>query len=335
MRRSKRRPSILTAIPFLWVGLIVVIGLCLTTTSIQAAKYAGDPFSLGAGGRGLALGGAVVAGPFDGTTGYWNPAGLNRLDGRYVTAMHAETFGSLLNHDFVSYVDARKRPNSLIQAFGFYVYYLGGGGIKITQLNEFDRPYVVSEESHADVLVAGSVAGKIKDKIDFGLTAKVIYRDIGTESGMGLTLDAGAIYKFYSFCDLGLMITDVTTGFIRYSGKSFNEGSHSESIYPTVKPGLSFFHTYKDFTGRFLVSGDVKFENLRTAAQYWMGSLSMDSHFGWELGYRNMVFGRAGFDIGRFTTGGGVNIRNITVDFAYLHDADLDATYRVSAGYRF
>lgn len=318
-----------------WSLVAALFFFALNGGDSLAAKYAGDPFTLGAGARGLGLGGAVVAGPFDGTAGYWNPAGLNRLDGRYVTAMHAETFGSLLNHDFLSYIDARPRENSLIRAFGFYVYYLGGGGIKITQLNEFNRPYVVSEESHADVLIAGSVAGKIKNKIDFGLTAKVIYRDIGTESGMGLTMDAGVLYQACSFIDLGLMVTDVTTGFIRYSGKTFSEGSHSESIYPAVKPGISVFRSYRDFTGRFSVSGDLKFENLKTAAQYWAGSMSVDSHYGWELGYRNMVFGRAGFDIGRFTTGGGVNIRNITLDFAYLHDTDLDGTYRVSAGYRF
>ncbi len=309
--------------------------LLLMSSTASAAKYAGDPFSLGAGARGLALGGAVLAGPFDGTTAYWNPAGMDQLAGRYVTAMHAETFGSLLNHDFVSYVDARPKENSVIRAFGFYVYYLGGGGIQITQLNQFDRPYVVSEVSHADVLVAGSVAGRIKNKIDFGLTAKVIYRDLGTESGMGLTMDAGALCHPYSFLDIGLMVNDITTGFIRYSGKTFNEGSHSESIYPTVKPGFSVFHSYKDFTGRFSASSEIKFEGLKTAAQYWVGALSMDTHYGWELGYRDMVFGRIGFDIGNFTTGGGVNIKKITLDFAYLHNSDLDDTYRVSAGYRF
>ncbi|MFQ5453412.1 MAG: hypothetical protein ACE5D6_04415, partial [Candidatus Zixiibacteriota bacterium] len=64
-------------------------------------------------------------------------------------------------------------------------------------------------------------------------------------------------------------------------------------------------------------------------------SISLDTHYGWELAYREMVFGRAGFDIGRLTAGGGVNIKNITLDFAYLHHDDLDETYRVSAGYRF
>lgn len=304
-------------------------------STVFAAKYAGEAFSLGVGGRGLAMGGAVVAGPFDGTAAYWNPAGLDRLDSRSITAMHAETFGSLLNHDFIAYVDARPRQNSLIQRFGFYVYYLGGGGIKITQLDQYNRPYVLKEESHGDFLFAGSVAGKLGSKIDFGGTAKVIYRDIGTESGYGLTLDLGMLYQPYRFATLGLMITDATTGFIRYSGATFDNGGNTESIYPTVKPALLLSHTAGDFTGRFAMSGDVKFEGLKTSAQYWSGDLSLDSHFGWELGYKEMFFGRAGFDIGRFTTGAGIDVRRITVDFAYLHQSGLDETFRVSAGYRF
>jgi hypothetical protein len=322
-----------------------VLGVLAVFPYTRAAKYAGDAFSLGVGGRGLALGGAVVAGPFDGTAAYWNPAGMNYLNGRYLTFMHAETFGSLLNHDYASYIDARPKPEgSLIRAFGFYVYYLGGGGIKITRLNEFDRPYVIREESHGDWLFSAAVSGRIKSKVDFGLTTKIIYRDIGTGSGIGLTVDAGALYRVHRYARVGLMVTDVTTGFIRYSGSSdltddngnvFEGDANTESIYPTVKPGLMLEYSHRDFTGRAIVSGDIKFEGIKSAAQHWAGDISLDTHWGWELGWRDMVFGRVGFDIGRFTAGGGVDYRKFTVDFAYLHHSELDETYRVSAGYRF
>jgi len=313
---------------------IIALVLMLSMPAM-AAKYAGEAFALGVGGRALAMGGAATAGPFDATAIYWNPAGMTRLDGRRVVAMHAETFGSLLNHDFVAYVDAHGKENSLIKAFGFYFYYLGGGGIKITALNEFDRPYVVREESHGDFLFAAAVAGQLARNIDFGLTAKVIYRDIGTESGKGLTMDAGVLYRAAQWIRAGLMVTDVTTGFIRYSGETFDDGANTESIYPTVRPGLAMEKTYRDFVGRFAVTGDIKFEGIKDAAQYWSGSISLDTHYGWEVSYKDMLFGRAGFDIGNFTVGGGVDIRNVTVDFAFLQHDALDETYRVSAGYRF
>lgn len=315
--------------------LITILFLITFTANGFTAKYAGEAFALGVGGRGLALGGAVIAGGFDGTSAYWNPAGMNYLEGRQITAMHAETFGSLLNHDFISYIDARKNDSSIIKSFGFYFYYLGGGGIKITQLDQFNRPFVISEESHGDYLIAGSVSGKISSKIDFGLTAKIIYRDLGTETGKGLTIDAGMLYRLNKFSQLGLMVTDITSGFIRYSGDTFDSGANSESIYPTIKPGIMLEHKYSDFTGRYFMSADIKFENIKTAAQYWSGSISLDSHHGWELDYKEIVSGRIGFDIGRFTGGGGIHFRKIRLDFAYLHHDELDETYRVSAGYQF
>ena len=325
---------------------IIMIAVLFLCSGAEAGKFSGESFSLGVGARGLAMGGAVIAGPFDGTASYWNPAGMNYLNNRHIVAMHAETFGSLLNHDYVAYIDSRPREKGKISAFGFYFYYLGGGGIKITQLDQFNRPYVVREESHADILLAASLSGKINEKIDFGLSAKIIYRDIGTESGQGLTMDAGLLYQAHPSVRFGLMISDVTSGFIRYGGGSIIEPADSggqvtetksstESIFPTVKPGLMIEKYFNEVSVRLVASGDLKFENLKTAAQYWGGSLSLDTHFGLELGYRELIFGRTGFDMGTFTAWGGIDVMNITVDFAYLHHDDLGETFRVSAGYRF
>lgn len=314
--------------PMRYVVLTVLIILMITP--IYAAKYAGEPFSLGVGARGLALGGAVIAGPFDGAAGYWNPAGMNYLSRRTITAMHAETFGSLLNHDFVAYTHTPENSNSRFNAYGFYFYYLGGGGIKITDLDpNSGRPFVLREESHGDYLLAGSLSGKIKNKFDIGVTAKIIIRDIPSAGGYGLTADVGMLYKPYNFTRIGLVVTDITSGFIRYSNGT------TESILPTVKPGLLFIHSIKDFTGRLVMSGDIKFEGIKYAAQYWAGEISLDTHFGFEGSYREMVFGRLGFDIGNFTGGVGIDLNRITIDLAYLHNPDLDETFRVSAAYNF
>ncbi len=316
---------------FIVLLLVLLSGLFISAGSTQAAKYAGESFTLGVGGRGLALGGAVVAGPFDATSAYWNPAGMSLLNSRYFTAMHAETFGSLLNHDFLGYVDARRVGSGrkgLFDAFGFYIYYLGGGGIKITDLDQDSRPYVVREESHGDWLFAAAVSRTIFDKVKIGVTGKIIYRNLGVESGWGLSADAGLVWQPREFASFGLTVTDITTGFIKYAGST-------ESIYPTVKPGLTLMHQYGDFTGRLMGSGDIKFENIKTAAQYWSGPISLDTHFGGELGWKDMLFGRVGFDIGRFTTGVGVVWRKISFDFAYLNSDVFDQTLRFSAGYQF
>nr|MBN2278705.1 PorV/PorQ family protein [candidate division Zixibacteria bacterium] len=310
--------------------LIAFISLLLAVTSVRSAKYAGETFSLGVSARALAMGGAAVAGPFDASAGYWNPAGLNLVDGRNIIAMHAETFGSLLNHDFIAYTYNNPGAPGRVRAYGFYFYYLGGGGIKITDFNPAtQRPYVVREESHGDYLLAGSLAGRIIDKFEVGLTARIIYRDLGTVTGYGLTVDIGGLYQIKKYARIGLMVTDLTSGFIRYSG------GNTESILPTVKPGLLLTHSYRDFTGRLAFSGDIKFEGIHEAAQFWMGEISLDTHWGAELSYREMLFGRAGFDIGNFTGGIGIDIRRIKIDLAYLHNSELDETFRISAGYSF
>lgn len=313
--------------------LLTVILIALLAHLGHAAKYAGDPYTLGVGARSLAMGGAVVAGPFDGSVGYWNPAGIGELSGRRVMAMHAETFGSLLNHDFIGYVDSRGHQGSLISGWSAYIYYLGGGGIKITQLDQFNRPYVEREESHGDYMLAGAVAGRVTDRLNWGLAARLLYRDIGTESGKGLSVDAGLLYHAHPKLNLGLVVTDITTGVIRYSGDTFDSGSNYESIYPAVRPGLAYAHPIGEFVATATFAGDIRFEGLENAAQYWGGAVSLDTHYGLEVAWRNMLFGRAGFDIGRFTAGAGVSLSRITVDFAYLHHDDLDETYRVSAGY--
>jgi len=241
--------------------------------------------------------------------------------------------GHARRDDFLAYARSPRNGSgdpgrSPVRSYGFYLYYLGGGGIKITDLDLSGRPYVVREESHGDWLISAAAASKIGSRVDIGVSAKIIYRDLGVESGYGLSMDAGALYQAHRCVRLGLMVTDITTGFIRYS-------DGTESIYPTVKPGIMLQYSHSDFTGRAMASGDIKFENIKVGAQYWSGPLSLDTHFGWELDWRGMLFGRAGFDIGRFTTGVGFILSQISFDFAYLHHDAFDETYRVSAGYQF
>ncbi|MEW6014530.1 MAG: PorV/PorQ family protein [Candidatus Zixiibacteriota bacterium] len=303
--------------------------LLFAGTASYGAKYAGDAFSLGAGARGLALGGAIVAGPFDASAPYWNPAGLNSLPGQNIIAMHAEMFGSLLNHDFAAYTRYRGEKKFL-SAYGIYFYYLGGGGIKLTDLDpNTGRPFVVREESHSDIIVSGAIAGKLKEQLDWGVSLKFLYRDLATVTGYGVSADLGAVYKPFEYLNFGLTVADLFTGHLGYSNGS------SESINPTVKPGILFTDSYKEFRGRLVASGDFKFEGIRQNSQYWMGDISMDLHFGAEISYLEMVFLRAGSDIGRFTGGVGVEIKRVRIDAAYLNDSEFDETIRLSLGYSF
>ena len=104
---------------------IFVLFLASTTF---AAKYAGEAFTLGAGARALALGGAFVAVSDDPSGLYYNPSGLGLIQQRQVTLLHSETFGSLINHDYIAYaqpITIRNRSGAIAAG----VYRVGGGGI--------------------------------------------------------------------------------------------------------------------------------------------------------------------------------------------------------------
>ncbi|HEX8277970.1 MAG TPA: hypothetical protein VF540_04715, partial [Segetibacter sp.] len=78
------------------LGIIVCVN-----GSGQFRKYSNEFLNIGAGARGLAMGGAQVATADDGTAGYWNPAGLvgvKQYPSLYL--MHAEYFAGIGKYDY-------------------------------------------------------------------------------------------------------------------------------------------------------------------------------------------------------------------------------------------
>jgi hypothetical protein len=202
----------------------------------------------------------------------------------------------------------------------------------------------VREESHADMLFSGALAKRIGSKLSLGGALKVIYRDLGTETGFGLTTDIGAIYVANEWLTFGLVLSDATSGFIRYNGgtvvpssdsTSVTSSSRAESILPALHPGVRISRTVNGWSGSLMASGEIRAENLKDAAQYWAGKFSLDTQYGLEIWYQQLVAGRVGFDNGRLTAGAGVSYKRVNLDLAYLHHDDFDATYRLSAGIRF
>jgi hypothetical protein len=56
--------------------LLIVLMFLAVGANAQFRKYSNEFLNIGAGARGLAMGGAQVASTEDGSAGYWNPAGL-------------------------------------------------------------------------------------------------------------------------------------------------------------------------------------------------------------------------------------------------------------------
>ena len=284
----------------------------------RAEKYAGEFLYLGVGGRALAMGGAYVAADGDIFSGYYNPAGLNDVDNYQAAFMHSETFGSLLNHDY--FAVARKQGTGVA---ALSLYRLGGGGILITNVSQ-GRFVVEREASHADYVFDLSYARRQSERIDWGLTAKLIYRKIIDYSAWGIGLDAGMRYRLNDMISGAVAIQDLTGTVLSYSN------DNKETVNPTLKTGIGLTHRYGDFRGLLLADTDVRFEGRLASAQFHQSWISADTHIGLEISYKDAIAARVGSDIGNLTTGVGVKFSRYAVDVALFDHPDLDTSYRGS-----
>jgi hypothetical protein len=192
---------------FKYIFIIILIA-----SSAYGEKYAGEFLYLGVGARPLAMGGAYIAAEGDAFSSYYNPAGLANLNNFQAAFMHSETFGSLLNHDYFS----------LARKYGDYVasvslYRLGGGGIIITEyVDSLDIFRKIREASHADYVFGLSFARNQAAHFSWGLSTKIIYRDIIDYSAWGLGLDAGLRYQVHDNIALGMVVQDLTSTILSY-----------------------------------------------------------------------------------------------------------------------
>jgi len=315
--------------------ILIIDFLLLLSAPALGAKYAGEFLSLGVGARALGMGGAFAGVADDVTACFWNPSGLGQLNRKQFSFMHAETFGSLLNQDFLAGAFPLKQEggeqNQASSAFAFSLQRLGGGGVKITDLekkglniSDTNRVVLLREESHADYALFFSYSHPMRPQFFWGANLKLIYRDLVSASAFGMGADLSFLAKPYSFLSVGANLMDLTSSFLFY------DNGTTETINPTTKLGLSIHHRIKDFGLIFAADSDVRYEGRKSSAQFWMGKISADMHYGAEVSYQGKLAGRLGFDQGNFTAGAGFWISRFGVDVAFLSHEELDNTYRVS-----
>ncbi len=303
---------------------IVIIGfLILFSAPAFGAKYAGEFLSLGVGAKALGMGGAFVGVADDVTACFWNPSGLSQLNQKQLSLMHAETFGSLLNQDFAAFVLPLVQKTRT-SALAFSLHRLGGGGVKITEKIDTNLVVLLREESHADYALFFSYSHQMKPQFFWGANLKLIYRDVVTVSAFGIGADLAFLAKPYSFLSLGANLMDLTSSLLFY------DNGTTETINPTTKLGMAINHQLEDFYLILATDADVRYEGRKSAAQFWLGKLSADMHYGLEVSYKGKLSGRLGFDRGDFTAGAGFWINQFGLDVAFLSHEELDNTYRIS-----
>ncbi len=336
---------------------------CLLLSSLsgfsQFRKYSNEFLNIGAGARGLAMGGAQVASVKDGTAGYWNPAGLTGVqDHPNLNFMHANYFSNIAKYDYASLaipVNDNKRTLGL-SVLRFAVDDIPNtlflvepdGSINYNNIQTF---------SSADYAFLFSFAQKIKDedtkKISFGANAKVIHRKVGKfATAWGFGVDAGLRMEGNRW-SLGVVAKDITTTFNAWTF-SFTE-KEKEVLYLTkneipvkstelTAPRLTIGGSYDFKLGSSVnllteVDFDLTFDGRRNTV-ISSNAVSVDPHVGIEAAIKDVFFVRAGIYnfqkaladgdtlnqkkvwIYQPGLGAGFKVKNVSIDYAFSNLAN-------------
>lgn len=292
-------------------------------------KYAGEFLAIGVGGRALAMGGSQTAIVNDVTAGYWNPAGLAKIDYPQVSLMHEEHFGNLVNYNY----GAVAIPYESDMSFGLSIIRLSVDGIPDTRnaledvngdgvlyINDDRLDYSkITEFSNTDWAFYFTFAKRHSENFYWGTNVKIIKRDLAEYSATGIGFDIGAYYQPMEKLHLGANIQDVTTTLVAWSS------GRNELITPTAKIGAAY--ELELLGGKILpaVDLDIRFENRKFASMFNIGPVSFDVHTGFEYNYKNIFAVRAGYnDVKQFTVGAGIYLPKLTIDYSFARVAQSE-----------
>jgi hypothetical protein len=292
----------------------LVLALLLPFLSLSQAvrKYSNEFMNIGVDAAALGMSNAMVAHTNDVNAGYWNPAGLVHLDDHQGALMHASYFANIAQYDYAAYA----KPIDDRSAWGMSLIRFGVDDIlNTTQLIDsqgninYDR---VSKFSTADYGFTFSYARKLQvPGFQYGISAKVIRRVIGDfAKAWGFGVDFGLQFERNDW-KFGFLLRDITT---TYTIWSINEEAYnsikdavanqnqelpesSEITAPKAQLGLSKKFEFHNETS-LLAAANLNMRFTQTNDIFSTKGMSIDPAIGFEYGYTDIVFLRAG--VGNF-----------------------------------
>jgi len=305
---------------------VIVIGLITSYfswgQSDVAPKYVNEFLNIGAGARGYAMAGVVTSSGGDAYSGYWNPAGLARIQQNHsIGIMHAEYFAGIAKFDFGSYIkklDDHRNVGFSVIRFGVdnipntIDLYDPSGNVDYSRISYFsaaDYAFILSYAQNGLPGVLKSLSQKENPKWQhqWGANAKIIYRQIGDfAKGFGFGVDGGwqAQNKHWQ---LGFVMKDITTTFNAWSytldkktidvfNQTGNEipTNHVELALPRLIFGGGRTFYWKKYSllaeANIIITTDGHRNTLISGHPF-----SGDPALGLEFGYQNWLFLRGGF----------------------------------------
>lgn len=333
--------------------LLFFFSFHLLSYSQAVRKYSNEFMNIGVDAAALGMANAVVGHTADVNSGYWNPAGLLKVDGKQISLMHANYFANIAQYDYAGFamkIDERSALGVSLIRFGV------DDILNTTQLIDsqgnidYNR---ISLFSAADYGVTFSYARSLPlDGFNYGVNAKIIRRIIGDfASSWGFGFDLGIQYEKNDW-KIGLMVRDITTTYNVWTidedefnkikdavpGENQEPPETTEITLPKMQLGLS-----KKFIIRYdysiMAATQLNMRFARTNDIISTNAVSIDPAAGFEFGYTDLVFLRAG--VGNFQNvkqidnseklnfqpnlGLGFKYKGIQVDYALTDIGDQSA----------
>lgn len=278
-------------------------------------KYSNEFMNIGVDARAFGMANTMVANSGDVNSGYWNPTGLLKIEDSEASLMHASYFANIAQYDYAGF--AKKIDDR--SAWGAHIIRFGVDDIlNTTQLIDsngnidYNR---ISLFSTADYGVTFSYARELPIQgFQYGVNAKVIRRIIGDfASSWGFGFDIGLQFQKNDW-QFGLMVRDVTT---TYNIWNINEEEfqkikdaqtqtpiqnqdlpeNSEITLPKAQLGAARkFDFHNDMS--LLASANLNMQFQQTNDIISTSFMSISPALGFEFGYNNLAFARAG--VGNF-----------------------------------
>ncbi len=215
------------------IFFLIISLLIYTSGFAQQRKFSNEFLNIGVGSKAFGLSGAVVANINDVTAGYWNPAGLARMQTpSQASIMHSEYFAGIAKYDYAGFAKAVQDNTAVV---GVSIIRFGVDDIPDTSelidadgnIN-YDRIKKFSAADYAFIFSYARKSGK-GNKLNFnpqdndskglsyGANAKIIHRLVGEYGkSWGFGFDVGVQYKTGKFM-LGAVGRDITTTFNSWS----------------------------------------------------------------------------------------------------------------------
>lgn len=289
--------------------LLLVLFISVITHSQVVRKYSNEFMSIGVDAAALGMSNAVVSHTADVNSGYWNPAGLLKIEDNQISLMHASYFANIAQYDYAAFampLDDRSAVAVSLIRFGV------DDILNTTQLidNQGNVDYNrISLFSAADYAVTVSYARALPVQgFNYGINAKIIRRIIGDfASSWGFGFDLGLQYETQDEWKFGLMLRDITTTYNTWAindeefqkikdavpGENQEAPETSEVTLPKAQLGISKkFIFHYDYS--LLTAANLNMQFARTNDIVSTNIVSIDPAIGFEGGYIDLVFLRAG-----------------------------------------